>query len=83
MAATSRIAVQRLVTEAEKLGLRYVTATIGTLDLESHVELIADIAEEVLPADTIDDDDDGRTRPTKTSIWTKRSSSGNQEDIQT
>jgi hypothetical protein len=41
--------VQSVVNEAEKLGLEYVTATIGTLDLDRHVDLIADIAEEVEP----------------------------------
>jgi hypothetical protein len=49
-------AVHQLVAAAEKLGLEYVTATVGTLDLDKHVELISDIADEVEPED--DDDDE-------------------------
>lgn len=52
--------VNALVMEAEKLGLLYITATIGHLDLEQHVDNIGVIAEHI-PED--DDDDEPEDKP--------------------
>jgi len=54
-------AVQGLVAEAEKLGLRYVTATVGRLDLESHIEAFTDIAEMTMTDE--EDDDEPEEKP--------------------
>lgn len=51
-------AVQKLVAEAEKLGLIYVTATVGPFDLDKHVGDVADIAEETMNFSQDDDDDE-------------------------
>jgi hypothetical protein len=41
--------IQQVVTFAEKLGLKYLTATVGTLDLDKYMDDLADIAEVVEP----------------------------------
>ena len=49
--------VNALVTEAEELGLLYITATISHMDVESHLDRLDGIADEVQPT-TIDTDDE-------------------------
>jgi hypothetical protein len=50
-------AVQGLVSEAEKLGLKYITATIGAFDFDGNAENMADLQAEFGPADEDDDDE--------------------------
>lgn len=50
-------AVHQLVALAENLGLYYITATVGPLDIHKMVESLEEIAEETLPPDTIDSDE--------------------------
>lgn len=52
--------IQQLVTAAEEMGLRYVTATVGRLDLDKLVDNAGDIMEE-LPED--EDDDEPEDKP--------------------
>lgn len=60
--------VNELVAAAEQLGLLYITATISHMDMESHLDRLDGIADEVQPTkiDTDDDedlpDDDGGER---------------------
>jgi hypothetical protein len=54
--------VNQLVTEAEKLGLLYVTATLSHLDLDRHVDNIGAIAEELPEVDDDDEDEPDEER---------------------
>jgi hypothetical protein len=56
-------AIQGLVVTAEKMGLHYVTATVGRLDLDTHLDNLADIAEEVAPEE--EDDGEDEEKPEK------------------
>jgi hypothetical protein len=56
-------AIQGLVATAEKMGLHYVTATVGRLDLDTHLDNLADIAEEVTPEE--EDDGEDEEKPEK------------------
>src|SRR3954451_1617695 len=47
--------IQQLVSTAEGMGLHYVTATVGRLDLDKHVDNIAVLTEEI-PEDEDDDE---------------------------
>jgi hypothetical protein len=50
--------VNELVTQAEKLGLLYITATISHMDLNKHMDNVGSVVEEVTPEPTIDTDDE-------------------------
>jgi hypothetical protein len=53
-------AVQSLVNEAEKLGLKYITATVGAFDFDGNAENMADLQAEFGP---VDDDDEPEEKP--------------------
>lgn len=54
--------VNQLVTEAEKLGLLYITATLSHLDFDRHVEHVADLADVLPEADDEDEDEPDEER---------------------
>lgn len=53
--------IHQLVSQAEGMGLRYVTATIGALDLDKHMDNLEGIMEDLPEED--DDEDEEKSEP--------------------
>jgi hypothetical protein len=58
-------AIHKLVDAAEGMGLHYITATVGSLDLDKHLDGLTVIAEEVNPEEEEEDDGEDEEKPEK------------------